>query len=294
MTDHKIYDLYFGFTHLDLKDTEVNFGDGIRLRTAYAKFLSPLTLVNTGSLEVVKGVVPPAYWQMSVREDEVTAELTIPADSVKELKDSFEIARIIIFLSRLRANPAIGLHVVARHPISKLISLPNDVDITVRPIEIEPRHFSLHVMHENEVIQSFDWIREHWKTALELYRTNAEFRLAVDAIDSGQFVHSTSLAIVSLWAALEGLFSPAQNELRFRVSALIAAYLRPPGVERLKFQKEVASLYDKRSAAAHGKPKHHGDDLLKTFELLRTVLMTMIQRGEVPTKDQLEVSLFGA
>jgi len=52
-------------------------------------------------------------------------------------------------------------------------------------------------------------------------------------------------------------------------------------------------LYDKRSAAAHGKPKHQSEDLVATFELLRRVLIMMIRLRAVPSKDELDARLFG-
>jgi hypothetical protein len=137
-------------------------------------------------------------------------------------------------------------------------------------------------------------VGERWEVTHRLSLSNAEFSLAADAMDSGQFVQSTALTLVSLWGALEALFSPSTSELKFRVSALIAAYLEPPGKARLDLQREVAKLYDKRSAAAHGKPKHTAADLLATFQLLRRVLLSMIDAGTVPTKSDLEERLFGA
>jgi hypothetical protein len=41
-------------------------------------------------------------------------------------------------------------------------------------------------------------------------------------------------------------------------------------------------LYDKRSAAAHGKPKHNTDYLMQTFNILQRVLIRMIGEKEVP------------
>jgi hypothetical protein len=135
---------------------------------------------------------------------------------------------------------------------------------------------------------------DHWTATHQLLNGNSEFALAVEAIDTGQFVQSTALALVSLWGALEALFSPSTSELKFRVSALIAAFLEPPGTGRATLQKEIAKLYDKRSAAAHGKPKHQPEDLLATFNLLRRVLIKMISSGKVPSKDDLEGMLFGS
>jgi len=117
--------------------------------------------------------------------------------------------------------------------------------------------------------------------------------LAAHAMSSGQFIEDTALTLISLWGALEAIFSPSTSELRFRVSALISSYLNPPGPQRLAHQKQIAELYDKRSAAAHGKRKHDGNDLLLTFELLRKVLIQIIRDGEMPTRQHLENKLFG-
>jgi len=74
---------------------------------------------------------------------------------------------------------------------------------------------------------------------------------------------------------------------------MIAAFLTPPGDARQERQKEIAKLYDKRSAAAHGKPKHSEQHLLDTFNLVREVLIKIIDRGSVPTADELDKMLFG-
>ena len=162
------------------------------------------------------------------------------------------------------------------------------------PIETQPRHFRLGIVDPTSVVSSLKWVGENWKTAHTLYSSSTEFRLAADSLDAGQFVPNHALALVSLWGALEAIFSPSTTELRFRVSALIASYLEPPGNKRLELQKQVASLYDMRSAAAHGKSRHEPEHLLKTFELVRKVLLRMIYEKSVPSKDQLEQRLFGA
>jgi len=49
----------------------------------------------------------------------------------------------------------------------------------------------------------------------------------------------------------------------------------------------------RRSSAAHGKAQHEENDLLDTFNLLRRVLMDIIDDEKVATKDELEARLFG-
>ena len=127
-----------------------------------------------------------------------------------------------------------------------------------------------------------------------MYQSHAEFRLAIDALDHGQFEPNPSLSLVALWGAIEALFSPSTSELKFRVSSLVASFLEPPGSSRLLKQRRVAALYDQRSAAAHGKPKHTPEHLLESFELMRALLIRITELGEVPTKAQLEERMFGA
>lgn len=72
------------------------------------------------------------------------------------------------------------------------------------------------------------------------------------------------------------------------------AYLEPPGQTRHDLQRSVAKLYDKRSAAAHGKPQHEQEDLLASFTLLGRILQKILDDRAVPSKELLERQLFGA
>lgn len=119
-----------------------------------------------------------------------------------------------------------------------------------------------------------------------------EFELAIEALDSVQFVHKPALAMVSVWGALEALFSPAHSELKFRVSALIATFLEEPGIERRSLQQRVAKLYNGRSAAAHGSTETDMQSLALSVDLLRRVLVKIVESGSVPSKTDLESSLF--
>jgi len=136
-------------------------------------------------------------------------------------------------------------------------------------------------------------VRDHWQSADFLMRENADFERAIHVLDQGQFMRFSDVALVSLWGAIELLFSPSPAELRFRVSALLAAYLEGAGEARLILQKEIVKLYDARSAAAHGRPDFDTNGLLDTFELLRRVIIKIINDGHVPSKDELESRLFG-
>lgn len=296
--------IYVGLTDLPMGDAKIDLGAGILLQAADATFMSPLTLVNTNeqSMKIVlgkpakDGLLPlprPAYWQIGGTKTRITAELSIPLGVADTHSKRFEVARFLVFLLRLWTSPAIGMHAMSDHSFSTLIELDEERP-HIMPLETFPRHVKLAPINEKGIVSSLDWVQENWRDAHRLYATSSEFRLAADAMDTGQFVLNEALVLVSLWGALEALFSPSNAELKFRVSALIASYLEDPGEGRVVLQKRVASLYDKRSAAAHGKPNHQSDDVLATFELLRKVIIRMVHDKSIPSKEALERRLFGA
>jgi hypothetical protein len=251
-------DIHAGLSGLELADGPFDLGEGIWLRQTYAHLFAPFMLAFKPA---PPGNHHPGPWKAASGgfSYNVNAELLIPADIEGRFESKIGVARTLVFLLRLGVNPAITLPVFSNYPFSTLPKVP-----------------------------------ERWQVTHHLLAQSAEFTLAVEALDAGQFVHDQALTLVSLWGALEALFSPSTSELRFRVSSLISAFLESPGVNRANRQKEISKLYDKRSAAAHGKPKHEPEHLLQTFNLVREVLIRIIDRGQVPTKDELEGMLFGA
>lgn len=241
-----------------------------------------------------KGSHHPGPWRATQGGSsfDINAELFVPEAIEKDFGSKIQVAQTILFLLRLGVNPATTLPAFSNCAFAALPTIGSN-ETQLFPYEVQSRHFPLGVDGGQATVEAIKWVSKHWQITHKLINESAEFSLAVDAIDSGQFVRQSSLALVSLWGALEALFSPSTSELKFRVSALIAAFLEPPGKARHALQKEIAKLYDKRSAAAHGKPKHDTDDLLATFNLLRRVLLEIIERGEVPSKEMLEEALFG-
>jgi len=104
-------------------------------------------------------------------------------------------------------------------------SAVKDDDAHLLPFEVQQRHFPLIVDKSTANPEDIRWLSERWQVTHKLILNSAEFSLAVEAIDSGQFIRQPALALVSLWSSLEALFSPSTAELKFRVSALIAAFL---------------------------------------------------------------------
>lgn len=274
-----------------MKEQSFELGNGVTVRIAYAHMFANYMLAYTPA---APGKPSPGPWKATRQGTwhDISAELEIPANGVPSIGTAQEVARAVVLVIRLGINPATYMAAISNRPFLAHLQAPDD-DAWVQPEEVELRRFPLAV--ENGVVDSAraSWVAKRWPVAARLSRQSAEFALAVDALSIGQYVHRSSLTMVALWAALEALFSPSTSELKFRVSALIASFLEPPGEQRRARSKTIGKLYDKRSAAAHGKSSHQDDDLLASFNLLAEVLQRILDREQVPTKDELEQMLFG-
>lgn len=284
--------LYAGLSGIELTEDSIELGEGILLRKTYAHLMAPFIMA-------FKPAPPnkphPSPWKSASGgfSFDITAEIKIPSDLEHNFGSLLGIARTLIFLFRLGINPAITFPIISNCSFSKIPQYPDNSAYLI-PYEVQPRHFPLGIAGTRVENDSLIWLKESWQVTHKLRKSCDKFSLSVDAFDSGQFIDNSALILVSLWGALESLFSPSTTELKFRVSSLIAAYLDLPGENRAKRQKEIAKLYDKRSAAAHGKPSHNSEHVLKTFNLLREVLLEIIDRGSTPTNDYLEEKLFGS
>lgn len=147
-------------------------------------------------------------------------------------------------------------------------------------------------LHEGTTIgpESAEWLRENWHSSLHL-STQDDLMFALGAIYHSHR-SAENLALVSVWAALERLFSSNAAELKFRVCANIAAYLEGPGEARHNLFRYLSKLYDARSAAAHGSAIKRPDAYMDSVTVASQVVMQIIDLGRVPTKEELERELF--
>ncbi len=281
--------MHLGLSHAILDEPLFDLGHGVILEKTYAHLMGPFIMAFN---EAEPNMPHPPPWKAAQGGFgfDITAQLIIP-DTVNGHTHS-EIAVTLLFLIRLWANPKITAPVISTHNFSDLPTIPDNI-ARITPYEIQQRHFGLMTDKGDLTRDSVSWIKDNWLNTVILSKENQEFRFARDSLRLGQFVPNTSLTIVSLWSALEALFSPSTSELKFRLSALIAAFMTEAGPNRIQTQKDIAKLYDKRSAAAHGKPNHTKNDVLQVFTLLRNVLIKIIEMGKVPSKNDLEGYLFG-
>lgn len=281
--------VYAGLWGLPLRD-EIDFGHDVRLRPTYVHVMTHTMLAF--SKPERPAAHHPAPWKATtgVSAYDVEAELCVPATYMRKKVARLDVAKSLVALLRLYVHPDIRFAVNASQPFAGLATAPDL--IVARQIEIDPRHFDFGQISTDGCEQRLDWVKQYWETALDLIEQSSEFRLALDVYLSGQFIPNPAMVMVATWGALEALFIDAKAELRFRVSALLAAYMEPRGKTRSALQKKAAKLYDKRSAAAHGSSKHELTDLVESFYLLRDVLIRMIEAGRVPTTAELEARLF--
>ena len=163
------------------------------------------------------------------------------------------------------------------------------------PLETEPMHMRLQSASGKLVSQqNLAWLTTALPKTVVLVDQHPEIDMAIITLDRCQFVREPALILISLWAALEAIFSPDKaSELKFRIATRIACYLAGSGQERLDLYKKVRKLYDARSAAAHGSSKSKpGEALIDTYSLLRRVFIKVVDDNHFPKQTELEAAIF--
>ena len=293
MSEIAAQDIYAGLSGLDLQLDTFDFGEGVILSQTYAHLMAPFLM----------------YFERTTKENphprhlkaahggfgfDIVAQLYLPKDlKVVCWGDHIKALRWLLALLRLGTKPSIVCPVISNIAFADA-EVASENEVQIIPFEVMPRQIQLESPSGQTVEETeLEWVRDNRRNAETLVNESKELYIAIQAHDQIQFMNDTSLALLSLWAALEDLFSPAKSELRFRISATIAAFMENPGKERLALQKRVAKLYDARSRAAHGRSNLDIKVFLDTLDLLRQAIVKMIRDNHVPTREELEARLFG-
>lgn len=284
--------IYIGLSGLDVGDDPICLPRGMIVERTFAHLMSPMLMAFAPATTTKHH---PAPWKAVDGGSgiDITTQISIPPDAVQNADEFDQIATTLMLMIRLVCNPGAMLIASSLHSFSVLSSVL-DAEARIIPVETHPRWFPLGMGGSKGVREGLEWISRHFENGHRLMLDRPEFQLAASALNAGQFIRNSAHILISLIGALEVIFSPSRSELKFRVSSLIAAYLEPYGEKRRVMQKDIGYLYDKRSAAAHGKPAHAEGDVVKAFELLRAVMIRIILAGEIPNKEQLEKELFGS
>jgi hypothetical protein len=137
------------------------------------------------------------------------------------------------------------------------------------------------------------WIANNFEMANSL-SPDERFHFALAASTDWRFQDDSRAAVARLWSGIEALLG-IESELSYRVATSLAALLEPRGSARHERFIAIRKLYDRRSKAVHGikmSAKETARTVDESFDLLRDLLITTIERGRVITKDDIENAVF--
>jgi hypothetical protein len=283
--------LYAGLSHVSYDGEAFDLGHGITLRSTYAHLFAANMMAFARAAE---GKAHPSPWRAARGgfSYDIEAELSVRIGG--ELPgglDADDAVWLISALLRLADYPYLMVPVIS--DVSFESAPTSKRDPILRPFEIEPRILRAGDDEASRLsARNLSWVKSVWPRTAELMRKRPQLKMALRAADACTVQGRAASALLTAWGALEELFAPSRAELRFRVSAHIAAYLEPAGQKRFELFKSVADLYSARSKAAHTAQEAEVAALVKTFLILRNALVRVVDEGAVPTQTDLEKRLF--
>lgn len=94
-------------------------------------------------------------------------------------------------------------------------------------------------------------------------------------------------SVIHLWHGIEALFPGVSSEVSFRLSLLVAQLCRDLESPKATYKRARVN-YSHRSAVAHGRLKSVGQpEWTETWELMRMCLRSVLNRGTLPTDEEL-------
>jgi hypothetical protein len=285
-------DLYAGISGCELNADSFELGEGVKLTKTYAHLMAPFIMAFAPP---GPNGIHPAPWRAAQGGFgfDIHVELHIPANfSLSGGLDQEDTIWLIAALLRIIRFPFVTVPVLSDTSFTLIAESKREPHL--RPLEITnrilvPRDEANRKLEDENLY----WVRDHWIDSSRLMKKHDKFNTAFRAFDSATIKGKTSSSLLALWGGLEQLFSSSNAELRFRVSAMIASFLKPSGTERLELHKHIVKLYDARSAAAHTSNDIEQKHLIATYVLMRNALVKMLDTNHVPTRNELDALLFG-
>lgn len=282
--------LVAGLAGVSLEPDEYELRSGARFSRTYAHMMAHFMMAYSPA---EAGKPHPAPWSAvhgGAFTYDIEVQLEVPESGAQEPKFT---AWWLTAMLRLRLGPAFLAPVLGEQAFSNAKQNPHTARFY--PAEIHPRILELDP-HPRRCITELDlaWLDRHWLEASQLFLKNDLFQMLFQSVDQSMFASDRNLGLLLLWGGLEAVFSPAKSELRYRISSSLASYLESPGLARMQAQRNIAKLYDSRSAAAHGRVDKKQDSLTASYGLAKKALLKIIEENHVPTTAELEAKLFGA
>lgn len=228
--------LYAGMSNVTYAGEPFDMGNGVILRPTYAHLFAANMMAFGRATE---GKYHPAPWRAARGgfSYDIEVELAVPIGQQLpgELRAE-DTVWLIAALLRLAKYTYLMVPVIS--DVSFDVAVSSKRDPLLQPFEIEPR--ILHATDEKMSrlkIEDLLWVKSVWPRTAELLRTCSPLNMALRAADACTVRDRPASALLTAWGALEELFAPSRAELRFRVSAHIAAYLEPVGPKRRELFK---------------------------------------------------------
>src|SRR5262245_53111077 len=223
--------LYAGLANVEMPVERIDFGEGVVLRRASAEISAPYIVGFKNESRV------DPYWRTITGFGfNLSAELFIPIEfEPKKFFDRLNTIWWLAALIRAVGNPLLMVPMIASHSFAEMAD-PNLLEEpSIWPMELDTRRLLVEKQTTHLSVASLDWVIKHWRDGGSLMHASGDFNVAFQAFDRAIASPSPSLALVTLWGALERLFSPSHQELTFRVSSSIATYLEPAGPRGLAY-----------------------------------------------------------
>lgn len=285
--------IYGGLSRIEMSIDEFLITDGVILRKTYAHLFAPFMTAFSPPLEkhrlkIHGGPIKAAKGGIAF---DVLVEIEVKSEyKFDDIFQQEEIIWVVSALLRIAGHPYIINSTISDTSFNKIKD--ESVEPIIYPNEIKFRIFA--PTKDNPVISEHDleWMKTYFEQVLKLMKENQKFYHAFKAFDSSTIEGKTSLALLSIWGAIEQLFSPNTGELKYRVSSNLAAFLYERGEERLKAFKEISKLYNERSVAAHTSKDVDYSPVVSSFVYFRNALIKIIEDGKVPSQEYLEERIF--
>lgn len=284
--------LYAGFSNVTYDGEPFDLGHGVKLRAAYAHLFSAPMMAFA---KAEPGKAHPAPWH-ATNGGGFSYDIEVEISVLKTNKfpgalAPEEVIWLIAALLRLAEYAYLVVPVLSNQAFDDTAT--SSQMPSLQPFETEPRLLTADDANLGTItLSNLEWVKSVWPRTAELIKKSSSFNTALRAADACTVRGRPASALLMVWGALEELFAPSRAELRFRVSAHIAAYLEPAGSKRLAMFKSVASLYNERSKAAHSAKDAEVGHLIQSFVILRNALVRMIEDGVVPKQTDFEQLLF--
>jgi hypothetical protein len=230
--DPRTDSLFAGIASVEIDVDQFDLGYGVTLKRTYAHFMAPFLMAFFPAEE---GKANPTPWS-AVKGGlgfDIHIELYVPASfTIPDFFDRLNTVWWITSLIRLRGASAAHAPVIADRSFPEIPQ--NWADTTILPVEALPRCLFTHPTIQRLSSIDLEWLKSIWVEGGKLMGESSQLNDAFQAFDAAGALPNHSVALLAVWGALEHLFSPARQELRFRVSANIAAFLEPAGQARLE------------------------------------------------------------